>query len=355
MPVVFFFAGVTYDTLTLNRIDRLLDNLILLLYLSVLGVLVVLTGRTQLRMIPSVQSEQEWSLLQVVNWARPYFSKALHFLFGGLFSAYTIFYFQSTSLTSTAAFLVVILALLIINEIHRTRRSSFKLLVSLYAIVTFSFFTFFLPVVTGRMNTFIFLIGAILSGVVVWRVVHLTFQGLPTASRRETFHTCLPAFSLILVLIGFYFLNWIPPVPLSLKFGGVYHQVERKENGYHLTFEKGKWYQFGKRSDDIISTGEPAYCFSAVFAPVALTTTVYHRWQYRPIEATEQFLTTDRIPIQISGGRKGGYRGYTVKQRLEPGKWRIDVEAEDGRVIGRMAFQVEKGESKDQELVTKVY
>ena len=34
MPVVFFFAGVTYDTITLTRIDRLLDNLILLLYSS---------------------------------------------------------------------------------------------------------------------------------------------------------------------------------------------------------------------------------------------------------------------------------------------------------------------------------
>jgi hypothetical protein len=28
MPAVFFLSGVTYDTLTLTRIDRLLDNLI---------------------------------------------------------------------------------------------------------------------------------------------------------------------------------------------------------------------------------------------------------------------------------------------------------------------------------------
>ena len=31
MPAVFFFSGVAYDTLTLPRIDRLQDNLLLLL------------------------------------------------------------------------------------------------------------------------------------------------------------------------------------------------------------------------------------------------------------------------------------------------------------------------------------
>ncbi|MBM4123164.1 MAG: hypothetical protein FJ249_11315, partial [Nitrospira sp.] len=48
MPALFFFSGVTYDTLTLTRIDRLLDNLVLLLYLSLLGVLIVLTARADL-------------------------------------------------------------------------------------------------------------------------------------------------------------------------------------------------------------------------------------------------------------------------------------------------------------------
>jgi hypothetical protein len=45
MPAVFFLSGVTYDTVTLSRIDRLLDNLVLLLYLVLLGALIVLVGR----------------------------------------------------------------------------------------------------------------------------------------------------------------------------------------------------------------------------------------------------------------------------------------------------------------------
>src|SRR5207245_10089634 len=43
MPVVFFLAGVTYDSVTLTRIDRLRDNLILMAYLSLLCALIVLT------------------------------------------------------------------------------------------------------------------------------------------------------------------------------------------------------------------------------------------------------------------------------------------------------------------------
>jgi hypothetical protein len=44
--------------------------------------------------------------------------------------------------------------------------------------------------------------------------------------------------------------------------------------------------------------------------------------------------------MTIAGGREGGYRGHTVKSRLDPGDWRVDVETHDGRVIGRIGFRV---------------
>lgn len=336
--MVFFLAGVTYDTLTLSRIDRLFDNLILLLYLSLLGTLVVLTGRLQFDMIPSPPQETGWSALHVIQWARPHLTKALQFLLGGLFSAYTIFYFQSSSLTTSSLFLAVIILLLIANEWFRHRLSSIKLLVSLYAMVVFSFFTFFLPVLTGLMNIWVFLLGAALSAVVIWKIVTLIFDGLALRSSWEPILTFFPALGLIVSLCGFYFLNWIPPVPLSLKFGGAYHHVEKAQHDYHLTFYDGAWYDVLKQSDDEVPTEQPVYCFTSVFAPVTLETTVYHHWQHRPANTEDAFSTTDRIPISISGGRERGYRSYTVKQRLDPGEWRVDVETEDGRIIGRVHF-----------------
>lgn len=342
LPVLFFFGGVTYDTITLTRIDRLLDNLILLLYLSVLGVLIILKGRADLRMLPGQGQADQWGAFGWLARTQPYHPMAIQFLLGGLFSAYTIFYSRSASLTTTAVFFGVLVAFLVANEFLRDRLSNLRLLISLYALVTFSFFTFFLPVLTGFMNTFMFLLGAVLSLGVTLRVVELVYENVPNRSRKDVILTGLPGFAVVCVLVSFYFLNWIPPVPLSLKFGGIYHEVIRKDGIFHLSYEEGRWYQFLKRSDDPFRGEGPVYCFTAVFAPVDLKTTIYHRWQHRSSGARSPrgFSQTDRIAIAISGGRSEGYRGYTVKQRVDPGDWRVDVEAEDGRIVGRVNFKV---------------
>jgi hypothetical protein len=98
MPPVFFFSGVTYDTLTLTRIDRLQDNLLLLIYLLLLGVLIVLTGR--LGSEPAPEREQLATFSPFVRWVlrtRPFYPMAVQFLLGGLFSAYAIFYSRSAT------------------------------------------------------------------------------------------------------------------------------------------------------------------------------------------------------------------------------------------------------------------
>jgi len=345
MPPVFFFSGVAYDTLTLTRIDRLQDNLLLLIYLLLLGVLIVLTGRLGIE--PAPDREVLKTLSPFARWmlrARPYYPVASQFLLGGLFSAYAIFYSRSASLTSTAIFFALLVLLLVGNEFLHDRLSSLRLLVSLYALVCFAFFTFFLPVMTGLMNTAIFLAGAGLSAAVTFRVVQLIYRNNPDRSKREAVGVTAPAFALIGLLVGFYFLNWIPPVPLSLKFGGIYHEVKKSGDRFELSFEK-QWYQAWKRSDSTFPANEPIYCFTAVFAPVDLNTTIYHHWYFRP-NSDKSFTHADRIPIKINGGREGGYRAYTFKQRLDPGDWRVDVETEDGRIIGRVSVVVaERGES----------
>jgi len=352
LPAFFFFAGVTYDSLTLTRIDRLLDNLILLLYLAVLGVLVILTGRLQLGLIPATPAITSWNALSLIHRAQPHLAKGLQFLLGGLFSAYAIFYSQSTSFSTTAIFLGIIVGFLIANEFLSNRYSSLKMLVSLFALVTLSFFTFFLPVLTGWMNSVVFVTGALITGAVVWKIVRLTFQGAPNVSLRTIFTMSLPAFALVVLCTVLYFLNWIPPIPLSLKFGGVYHQIEKHHDEYSLTYEKGPWYEIGKHSDDRVGIDAPVYCFSSVFAPVTLQTTIYHHWQWRPFHEHASFITTDRIPITISGGREKGYRMYTMKHRVQPGEWRVNVETDDGRILGRMTFIAEDNYSPKHVMTT---
>ena len=346
LPVVFFFAGVTFDSVTLTRIDRLTDNLILLLYLSLLALLIILTGRADLARagLQGVSTEPPMSAA-LFERARSYFPHAAQFLFGGLFSAYAIFYSQSSSLTGTAVFFAVLVGFLVANELLKDRLTNLRLLVGLFALVCFSFLTFFLPVLTGIMNTPMFLFGALCSlGAVYW-VIRQVYRDAPGQATREMALTGAPAAGLVVILVGFYFLHWIPPVPLSLKFGGFYHQVGKQDGVYRLGFEPGAWYEFWKRSDDPFHGAGPASCFTAVFAPVALQTTVLHHWQYRPAgRPGAAFQTTDRIPLAIAGGREEGYRGYTTKSKLDPGEWRVDVETKDGRVIGRIGFEVVEAE-----------
>jgi hypothetical protein len=345
---------VTYDTLTLTRIDRLQDNLLLLIYLLLLGILIVLTGRLGIE--PPPDREQLATLSPFARWVlrtRPYYPMAIQFLLGGLFSAYAIFYSRSATLTGTAVFFALLVALLIGNEFLRDRLSNLRLVVSLYALVCFAFFTFFLPVMTGFMNATVFLAGAGLSGAVTLRVVQLIYRGNPDRSRHEAVWVTAPALALIGLLVGFYFLNWIPPVPLSLKFGGMYHEVKKADDRFELSYAR-KWYEIWKRSDSVFPADEPIYCFTAVFAPVALNTTVYHHWYFRS-DGNKPFTHADKIPLKISGGREGGYRAYTFKQRLHPGDWRIDVESEDGRIIGRVSITVEDHGETQPALKTLFY
>src|SRR5437899_8237 len=106
-----------------------------------------------------------------------------------------------------------------------------------------------------------------------------------------------------------------------MKFAGAYHNVAKVDDVFHLDFEKAAWYQFWKRSDDPFHGEGPSYCFTAVFAPVALHGTIFHRLQHRA-HAARAFLMTDRMTITIAGGRDKGCLGHTVKPQLTAGGWR---------------------------------
>ena len=353
LPPLFFFAGVIYNSVMLTRIDRLLGNLVLLFYLSLLGFLIVLTGRLGTgdvgpEDLDQAKSRFERLLLRI----RPYAPMAIQFLLGNLFSAYAVFYWKSATLTGTAVFFCLLVGLLVGNEFIRDRLSNLQLLLGLYALVSCSFFTFFLPVMTGSMSRVVFLIGVALSGLVTWRIVELLYRERPDSSRREAALAAAPAFGVLCLVVVLYFMNWIPPVPLSMKFGGVFHEVRKVGETFELVYQK-RWFQFWKHADDPFPAEESIYCFTAVFAPVMLETTIFHHWYRRP-DKDASFSHVDRIPIRIQGGREGGYRAYSFKQGLPPGDWRVDVETEDGRVLGRVRFTVE-AEVPAQSLSTILY
>ena len=336
-----FFGGILYDSLTLGRIDRLSDNLILLAYLLILGGLIVLMGRLQ-------TGQSRHARLLHYQWLYPL---AIQFLLGSLFSSYAVFYFQSVSLTRTAVFFGLIVLLLVANELIKKRLTSLPLLLAMYCFSLFSFFIFFVPVLLHTMNRWTFALGVLLCALALVGVLVAIFLKAPDRAGLKP--SGLAAGGVLALLLALYLANWIPPVPLALRAGGIYHRAEKQGNAYRVEMVKPPRHLFWKKSEEVfyLRPGDRAYCFTAVFAPTDLHTTLYHQWQ-RYDEKRGEWVQTDRMSYAVSGGREGGYRGFTYKQALTPGDWRVDVENPEGQLLGRLAFRVEEAGDRQLEFVS---
>ncbi len=329
---LFFVGGVTYDSLTIAQIDRFFDNFVLLLYLAVLGAVIVLAGRLKLNRLNT----------EFFRRYRGFFPYLIQFLLGGLFSAYAIYYFRSSSLSSTAVFFLLLAGLLVANEFLENRLMNLPLLLVLYTFVCCSFFVYFLPVILGEMGPVVFYLSLAVGVLPVYGVIYLIFGTRPARHAGDFLRGVAGTNLLVWLLLLFYVMNWIPPVPLSMKFGGVYHRVARPDHQFKLTYVSPPFYRFWEDSESPfrLRAGDRVHCFVSVFAPSKLEASIEHVWQhYRGEESG--WVVTDRLPYRITGGREEGYRGYTYKRNVTPGAWRVNVQTEGGRVLGRVRFDRE--------------
>jgi hypothetical protein len=330
-PLVSFFGGFVWDNLTLRRIDQWLDNIILLIYLLLVGFFIVVVN-----------------LVEHNQWQKPFWTKyrewypeIIQFLLGNLFSAYVVYYFKSASMTKTAIFFILLVVMMVANEFLKDRLTNLYLQLVLFSFCAFSFFTFFLPVLFHKMNVWLFLLGGIASLLLTALLVIVLYQsnGIPNVSVLRSAGKWVGAMFLFLNLA--YFFNWIPPVPLSLKYAGVFHRVRHVGDQYMVTFRQPRWYEFWKSSDQPYryAPGDTAYCFASIFAPTKLQKRIYQKWLFYN-EKAGSYETRSRTGYDLFGGRDAGYRGYTYKRAIEPGQWRIDLETEDERLLGRLNFRI---------------
>ncbi len=342
--ISFFFGGFLWDNLTLTRIDRLSDNIILFLYIGLMGLFIILLNLSEAGRL------RQKTLMKYADW----YPLAIQFLQGGLFSSYVVFYFKSASLTKTIIFVVILVILLVANEFLEKKLANVKLQFVLFFLVNFSFFAFFLPVLFRKMSPLIFYLSGSLSLGIILLYLWL-FQGkLCLISRKQAVRIGLWIAGLFVLLNFFYWQNWIPPVPLSLKEAGVYHSVRKINGVYELRYQKPRWFQFWKKSDEpfLYAKGDTVFCFSAVFAPTRLRTRIFHHWQFYNARL-KRWETTDKLGFPLSGGRNGGYRGYTFKTHIAEGRWRIDVEDADGAVVGRINFPIISAPAETRQLIVR--
>jgi hypothetical protein len=141
---------------------------------------------------------------------------------------------------------------------------------------------------------------------------------------------------------AFYFTRVLPPLPLALTKVGVYHTpVQHSGAVYSVKEEPQPWtVRLGLARPVVhVIPGEKLALYSAVFAPIRMSTRITHRWQWWDPQA-KHWQTLSQLSFTISGGRAGGYRGYSLKSGLRAGDWRVSIESADKRLIGRLAFNV---------------
>jgi hypothetical protein len=338
-PVVFFNCGFLFDLTMLNRIDSW----------EVIGqqfAYLVFIGLMLGQMLKEEQSPID--MATIGKFKRFYYHHRLelmHFFIGTLLNAYMIFYFKSSSLMTSFAFLLFLVVLLIVNELPRFRSQGLAVKFGLLALCVYSFCSYVLPVFAGYMSSTLFflslLIGYtpfVLAGRFVQKRSQISFELMKS-------NVLIPSTAVLFAFLMAYWLRIIPPAPLSMPFLGVYHSVDHTSNGYKLGHENA-WWKFWNNGDQEFSAqpGDKIYVFFRLFSPTHFSDQVMVTWLHK--DALHGWREEDHIPIKIVGGRKEGFRGFGYKANYEPGKWRVQVETMDGREIGRVYFDLELASTK---------
>lgn len=328
VDIAFFLGGFIFDVFTISDIDDPLNVVQQIAYLFITGSILYYEFLSSVGLYqPSARFGKLWK----------YHELAFHFMLGSLLSIYSLFFLKSASIFSSIAFVVLLMVVMVANEIKNVQRGQVNVKIGLYVVCVFCFFSMMIPVLLGFVGWIPFLLATAATSAFVAGIYQLLL-------RKVTDHKLLmkrlvaPGSIVITLFFLFYLVGWIPPVPLSTQNMGIYHHLERVNGEYHLYHEKPSW-QFWRKGDQEFDAqpGDKIYFFAQIFSPGRFKDSVYMHWYYK---GPQGWQSTDRVPMQITGGRQNGFRGYAVKSNYSEGDWRVSVETTDRREIGRIYFTV---------------
>ncbi len=333
VAAAFFTAGFLFDMVTVGRIDSWATIAQQAIYLTV-----ALIALLQM-LLELDQPRQEPGGFILTRWYYEHRSALVHFLMGALLNLYAIFYFKSSSLLVSFGFLGFLVLLLLANELRRVKAAGLSFKFALLSLCFLSFFAYLVPVLVGSISLALFLV-SMLAGCVPFVVAAWVIgRRSPEKSALVRRQVLLPLGCVLVGFLTFYLFRLIPPVPLSIPFIGVYHQVERTGDSYRLSHERPAW-RFWHNGDQSFRAqpGDKVYVFFRIFSPARFSDQVQMRWHWK--DPARGWMAHDTIPIRIVGGREQGFRGYGVKSNYQPGEWKVQVETLDGREIGRVYFDL---------------
>ncbi len=261
----------------------------------------------------------------------------VQFIFGALLSASLVFYWFSGSFTHSWLLIIILLALMVSNEVLREHYLKPIVQLSVFYFTLIATLAVALPFVFNSISSLIFVLAGASSLIIIFVFLKVLYRLRPDLKQLKP-NIFIPIISIFILFNGAYFLNLIPPTPLSLTEIGVYNSVERVGNDYILTREDETFTSWLLPGTTIAANpGGRVYVFASIYAPVDLNTSITHEWQYL---SNSGWKTINELNYSIVGGRKDGYRGYSYITTFQPGKWRVYVKTPRGQVIGKTSFKI---------------
>ena len=332
---LFFTAGFVFDIAAVGRIDSWHVIAQQAVYLAIAtAVLLQLLKEEGTSDIPPE------GMGRLKRRYREYRLPIVSFLLGTLLNMYTLFFFKSSSLLVSFAFMLFLVALLFANEAKSLKFLGLALQFALLSLCFLCFAAAVVPIGLASTGLSVFLVSMLAGALPLAAAALWVGSGSPELHLRARRQVLVPLGGVLVVFLAFYLFRLVPPVPLSIPYIGVYHKVEKSGSAYFLSHQRPAWKWWHNGDQDFLAQpGDKVYVYFRIFSPGRFSDQVLMRWQRE--EPGRGWLLQDTIPIKILGGREDGFRGYGVKSRFDPGDWRVQVETSDGREIGRIYFRVD--------------
>ncbi|MDR3606222.1 MAG: DUF2914 domain-containing protein [Oligoflexia bacterium] len=339
VPIAFFILGFVFDAVMLRHVDELKTLIQQAAYLLFSAALI------GVELVESVHEIHPPSLPGLGRLWK-YREAFLHFFLGTLLNSYTIFYFKSSSAFVSFLFIGILIALLTLNEFKRFGESQTQVHIAFLSLCLISYLVSLVPIIVGFIGVTTYLMALAATVLVFGGYYRLLKPKLGTKPSLCKTHLLAPFGAVQGAFALLYFAHAIPPVPLSISYMGIYHDIKKANGTYQLSATRPRW-RFWEHGDQtfLARPGDTVFCFVRVFSPARFKDQLQVRWL--SWDRKRGWISSDAIPFSIEGGRENGYRGITLKKNYQPGEWRVQIETADAREVGRINFTIETDESTD--------
>jgi hypothetical protein len=262
----FFGTGFLWDFLTLWRADGWYENTWFGGYLLLtMGVIIALARIDSDKTHPS----------------RGILIAALQFCFGSLSGGLLVLYGRSGTLEGSAAFMLMGAAIVLANDLWGSERYAAQTMrIGVWYALLLAYISMSLPVVYGRIGDDVFVHGIVTGFIIVFALI-VWFRAVGFFAKPKDLYVPLAT---TILISGFFltahFLGIMPAVPLALRNAGIAHMIVHEGSDYTLSFEEPVVPLISETSRKFHSeVPTRLYCFSQIFVPTSITTSIRHRWE----------------------------------------------------------------------------